>query len=463
MIIDKHGVNMKNETNKNKVGNPTSLKLRGESIMEKIVSLCKRRGFVFPGSEIYGGLANTYSYGPLGVELKNNIKKLWWKYFITDRDDMVGLDGPILLNRKVWEASGHVDNFKDELVECKKCHHRFRPDKLKDPSKCPDCGGQFTKSQKFSGMFKTIIGPVEEEGEIAYLRPETAQAIFVDFKNVLNSTNKKIPFGIGQIGKAFRNEITTGNFIFRTFEFEQMEIEYFIAPDEDWNKVFEAWVSYMHKFMDNIGLDPKKMHDHEIEGKERAFYSKRTIDMEYDFPFGQDELWAIAYRTDYDLTKHQEKSNEKLEYFDPQTNKKYLPHVIEPTFGVDRTILAVLSEAFEEEKLEGGETRTVLHLNPSVAPYKVAVFPLLHNKEELVKKARTVYEDLKKYFPVYWDERGNIGKRYRTQDEIGTPYCLTVDFDTLENDVVTVRDRDTMKQEKVKIKDLACYFMDKVC
>lgn len=440
---------MKNETDTDK--------------MDTIVSLCKRRGFVFPGSEIYGGLANTYSYGPLGVELKNNIKKMWWKYFITDREDMVGLDGPILLNRKVWEASGHVDNFKDELVECKKCHQRFRPDKLKDASKCPDCGGGFTKAQKFSGMFKTVIGPVEEEGEVTYLRPETAQAIFVDFKNVLNSTNKKIPFGIGQIGKAFRNEITTGNFIFRTFEFEQMEIEYFIAPDENWNKVFENWVGYMHKFMDQIGLDTKKMHDHEIEGKERAFYSKRTIDMEYDFPFGQDELWAIAYRTDYDLTRHQEKSNEKLDYFDDKTNKKYLPHVIEPTFGVDRTLLAVLSEAFEEEKLEGGEVRTVLHLNPSVAPYKAAVFPLLHNKPELVKKAKEVYHDLKKYFPVYWDERGNIGKRYRFQDEIGTPYCVTVDFDTLEKDEVTIRNRDTMKQEKVKIKDLACWFMDKVC
>lgn len=437
-------------------------------LMEKIVSLCKRRGFVFPGSEIYGGLANTYSYGPLGVELKNNIKKLWWKYFITDRDDMVGIDGPILLNQKVWQASGHVDNFKDELVECKKCHQRYRPDKLKDASKCPDCGGAFTKAQKFSGMFKTVIGPVEEEGEVTYLRPETAQAIFVDFKNVLNSTNKKIPFGIGQIGKAFRNEITTGNFIFRTFEFEQMEIEYFISPDEDWNKVFEQWVSYMHKFMDNIGLNVKKLHDHEIKGAERAFYSKRTIDMEYEFPFGQDELWAIAYRTDYDLARHGEKSNESMEYFDPTHStssgqgKKYIPHVIEPTFGVDRTLLAVLSEAFEEEKLEGGEVRTVLHLNPSVAPYKVAVFPLLHNKPELVKKAQEVYQELKKYFPVYWDERGNIGKRYRTQDEIGTPYCVTVDFDSLEKDVVTIRDRDTMKQEKVKIKDLACWFMDKI-
>lgn len=452
------------------------MKKETDNVMDKIVSLCKRRGFVFPGSEIYGGLANTYSYGPLGVELKNNIKKLWWKYFITDREDMVGIDGPILLNRKVWEASGHVENFKDELVECKICHQRFRPDKLKDASKCPDCGGQFTKAQKFSGMFKTVIGPVEEDGEVTYLRPETAQAIFVDFKNVLNSTNKKIPFGIGQIGKAFRNEITTGNFIFRTFEFEQMEIEYFIAPDEDWNKVFEDWVKYMHGFIALVGLDKKKLHNHEIIGKERAFYSKRTIDMEYEFPFGVDELWAIAYRTDYDLSRHQEKSNESMEYFDPssavraelsdrisgQAGKKYLPHVIEPTFGVDRTMLAILSEAFEEEKLASGEVRTVLHLNPAIAPYKVAIFPLLHNKPELVKKARAVYDELKKYFPVYFDERGNIGKRYRYQDEIGTPYCVTVDFDSLEKDEVTVRDRDSMKQEKVKVKDLACWFMNKI-
>ena len=429
--------------------------------MEKIVSLCKRRGFVFPGSELYGGLANTYSYGPLGSELKNNIKKAWWKYFVQDREDMVGLDGPILLKAKVWEASGHVENFKDSLVECKKCHHRFRPDKLTDASKCPDCGGAFTPEKMFSGMFKTVIGPVEEEGVVTYLRPETAQAIFADYKNILSSTNLKIPFGVGQIGKAFRNEVTTGNFIFRTYEFEQMEIEYFISPDTDWNKIFEEWLAYMRGFLQNIGLKDERLHNHEIPDKERAFYSKRTIDLEYDFPFGQDELWAIAYRTDYDLGRHQKFSGENLEYFDDETGKKYLPHVIEPTFGLDRTVLAILGEAYEEEKLPDGEMRVVLHLAPLVAPYKVAVFPLLKNKPELVAKAQEILATLKKEFNVFWDDRGNIGKRYRYQDEIGTPYCVTVDFDSLEKGTVTVRDRDTMKQERVAIADLPTYLYEK--
>jgi len=430
-------------------------------LMQKIVSLCKRRGFVFQNSEIYGGLANSYDYGPMGVELKNNIKNAWWKYFIHDREDMTGIDGGIILNPKVWEASGHVKNFKDPLVECKNCHHRFRPDKLKDSSKCPDCGGKFTKAKMFSGMFKTVIGPIEEEGLVAYLRPETAQAIFTDYKNVLSSSNMKIPFGIGQAGKAFRNEITTGNFIFRTYEFEQMEIEYFIEPKADWNKIFENWVKYMHDFMDIIGLNRKKMYDHEISEADRAFYSKRTIDMEYDFPFGQDELWAVAYRTDYDLSNHQWASRENLEYFDDKSGMRYIPHVIEPTFGVDRTVLAVLSEAYEEEKLKGGETRIVLKLSSKVAPYKIAVFPLLKNRPELVKKAREVYKELKKDYRCEFDDNGNIGKRYRRQDEIGTPYCVTVDFDTLKDKAVTVRDRDSMKQERVKIAKLAGYFNKK--
>ncbi|MDI6717627.1 MAG: glycine--tRNA ligase [Patescibacteria group bacterium] len=424
------------------------------NIMEKIISLCKRRGFVYPGSEIYGGLANTYDYGPLGTELKNNIKKAWWKYFIQNRDDMVGIDGGILLNPKIWEASGHVENFKDALIECKKCHKRFRPDKLGDTAKCPECGGEFTPAKTFSGMFKTIIGPVEEEGLVAYLRPETAQTIFADYKNVLSSTNMKIPFGIGQIGKAFRNEITTGQFIFRTLEFEQMEIEYFINPVSDWNKIFEDWVNYMHNFMDVIGLNRKKMYNHEIPDTERAFYSKRTIDMEYQFPFGQEELWAIAYRTDYDLSRHQKYSGESMEYFDEKENKKYIPHVIEPTFGVDRTFLAIMSEAYNEERLENGETRIVVKFNSRVAPYKAAVFPLVSNREELVSKAREIYGGLKKNFNVFWDDRGNIGKRYRYQDEIGTPYCVTVDYDTLKDGTVTVRDRDTMKQERAEISDL---------
>jgi len=425
--------------------------MAGQNNLEKIVALCKRRGFVFPGSEIYGGLASTYDYGPLGVELKNNIKQAWWKYFVQDRIDMTGLDGGIILSPKIWEASGHVANFKDPLVECKKCHHRFRPDKLADSSKCPDCSGEFTEVKMFSGMFKTTIGAIEEEGLTAYLRPETAGAIFANYKNVLDTTNTKVPFGIGQIGKAFRNEITTGNFIFRTLEFEQAEIEYFIAPDADWNSIFEQWLEYIYGFAELIGLPRKEFFNHEIPDGERAFYSKRTIDIEYQFPFGQDELWAIAYRTDYDLSRHQEASGTNLEYFDDATGKRFLPHVIEPTFGVDRTLLAVLSQAYDDSDGK----RTVLRLSPKLAPFKAAVFPLLKNKPELVEKARGVYQDLKKHFNIVWDERGNIGKRYFSQDEIGTPYCITVDFETLENDTVTIRERDTMKQERIAISDIA--------
>ncbi|MBU1136993.1 glycine--tRNA ligase [Patescibacteria group bacterium] len=430
--------------------------------MEKIVSLCKRRGFIYPGSEIYGGLANTYDYGPLGAELKNNIRQAWWKYFIQNRDDMVGIDGGVIINPKIWEASGHIKEFKDPLVECKKCHKRFRPDKLKDVSKCPECSGEMTREKLFSGMFETIIGPVKKEGTAVYLRPETAQNIFINFKNVLDSTNIKIPFGIGQIGKAFRNEITTGQFIFRTIEFEIMELEYFIAPDAKWKKIFEEWVEYMREFMDIIGLDRKKMRDNEIPEKERAHYSKRTIDLEYEFPFGQDELWAIAYRTDYDLKNHQEMSGQNLEYFDEKAKKKYIPHVIEPTFGLDRTILAVLTEAYQEEKLDNGEIRTVLKLNPNLAPYKAAVFPLLRNKPELVAKAKEVYNSLKNHFTIIFDDNGNIGKRYRRQDEIGTPACVTIDFESLKNNDVTVRDRDTMKQERIKIENLVKYLYERL-
>lgn len=424
--------------------------------MEKVVSLCKRRGFVYPGSEIYGGLASTYDYGPLGVELKNSIKRLWWKYFIQQREDMTGIDGGIILSPKVWEASGHVANFKDALVECKKCHHRFRPDKLKDPTKCPDCGGEFTEPKMFSGMFKTSIGPVEEEGLTVYLRPETAQAIFANYKNVLDSKNMKLPFGIGQIGKAFRNEVTTGNFIFRTLEFEQAEIEYFIAPDSDWSSTFESWVEYIYGFADVIGLPRKQFVNHEIPDEERAFYSKRTIDIEYQFPFGQDELWAIAYRTDYDLSRHQEASGKSMEYFDDVAGKRFIPHVIEPTFGIDRTVLAVLGEAYDDSDPE----RVVLHLKPALAPYKAAVFPLLRNKPELVAKAREVYDMLRKEFMTAWDDRGNIGKRYLAQDEIGTPACITVDFQTLEDGTVTVRDRDTKEQKRVAIPELTALIGD---
>lgn len=437
-------------------------KPKTERTMDKIVALCKRRGFVYPGSEIYGGLANTYDYGPLGTELKNNIKQLWWKYFVHDREDMVGLDGGIISSEKVWQASGHIKNFRDPLIECKNCHKRFRPDKLEDASKCPECGGDFTEEKQFSLLFKTMIGPVEGDQVVAYLRGETAQNIFINFKNVLNSTNVRIPFGIGQIGKAFRNEITTGNFLFRTIEFEQMEIEYFISPQTKWQKTFEEWVNYIHDFMDIIGLERKKMHNIEISESERAFYSKRTIDMEYDFPFGQDELWAIAYRTDYDLSNHQKYSKHDLQYFDHQNKKKYIPHVIEPTFGVDRTLLAILTSAYTEEEVKD-EKRIVLKLHPNVAPYKVAVFPLLRNKPKLLNKAKEIYFELKKYFKCEFDDNGNIGKRYRRQDEIGTPYCITVDFDTVEKDnKVTLRDRDTMKQERIKIGELLETLKDKL-
>lgn len=422
--------------------------------LEKIVSLCKRRGFVYPSSEIYGGLANSYDYGPLGVELKNNIKNEWWKYMVQDREDMVGLDGGIILNPKVWEASGHVKNFKDALVECKKCHRRFRPDKLKG-SKCPECKGELTEQKTFSGMFKTVLGPVEKDGLTAYLRPETAQAIFVNFKNIIDSNNKKIPFGIGQIGKAFRNEITAGQFIFRTLEFEQMEIEYFINPKDNWNKIFENWLEYVYGFAARIGLDKGNFYNHEIEEEERAHYSKRTVDIEYKYPFGQDELWAVAYRTNYDLSRHQECSKMDLTYFDGQ--ERYIPHVIEPTFGVDRTLLAILSEAYTEEK-----ERTVLKIKPNMAPFKTAVFPLLKNKHNLVEKAREVFDLVKKDFVCDFDDNGNIGKRYRRQDEIGTPCCITVDFDSLEKNDVTVRDRDTMKQERIKIEGLIGYLKEKL-
>jgi len=429
-----------------------------DNLMEKIVSLCKRRGFIFPGSEIYGGLANSFDYGPLGVELKNNIKNTWWKRFVHQRDDMVGIDAALIMNPKVWEASGHLKEFTDPLVECKKCHHRFRKDEwfIRDhgeKNKCPDCKGELTEAKQFNLMLKTFLGPVEDDSSIVYFRPETAQAMFVDFKNVLDTTRRKLPFGIAQIGKAFRNEITPGNFIFRTREFEQMEIEYFIK-EEDWKKTFEMWQKEMWSWMtDVLGLDKKDIHELDVPDGERAHYSKKTIDFEYDFPFGKSELYGLAYRTDFDLKNHFEEEP----YQDSESGEKLYPHVIEPTWGVDRSVLAVLCEAYKEE-----EDRIVLKLNPSLAPYKVAVFPLLKNKPELVAKATEVYHDLNKSFNVAFDDRGNIGKRYYSQDEIGTPFCVTVDFDTLEKDDVTVRDRDTMKQERVKVADLHKFLNDKL-
>jgi len=427
------------------------------NLIEKIVSLCKRRGFVFPGSEIYGGLANSWDYGPLGVELKNNIKNLWWKRFVHQRDDMVGIDAALIMNPRVWESSGHLKNFSDPLVECKKCHHRFREDKLEGKN-CPDCKGDLMSAKQFNLMLKTFLGPVEDDSGVVYFRPETAQAMFVNFKSVLDTTRQKIPFGIAQIGKAFRNEITPGNFIFRTREFEQMEIEYFIKQ-QDWKDFFEYWKKEMWGWMtEDLGLDKKNIHELDVPNGERAHYSERTIDFEYDFPFGKDELYGLAYRTDFDLKNHfKEAPYEDTSTDSGQVKEKFYPHVIEPSFGVDRSVLAVLCNSYVED----GE-RVILKLKPKLAPYKVAVFPLLKNKPELVKKSKEICSILRKEFSIIFDDRGNIGKRYYSQDEIGTPYCVTIDFDTLENNEVTVRDRDTMKQERIKIKDLVSYLNGKI-
>ncbi len=434
--------------------------------MDKIVSLAKRRGFVFPGSEIYGGLANSWDYGPLGTELKNNIKNLWWKRFVQQRDDMVGIDAALVMNPKVWEASGHLATFTDPLVECKKCNERMRADNLPEDLRCAKGGEhEFTEAKQFNLMLKTFLGPAEDDANVAYFRPETAQAMFVQFKNIATTSRKPIPFGIAQVGKAFRNEITPGNFIFRTREFEQMEIEYFIPQpktDEDWNKYFEAWKAEMIKWMrDDLRLNMEKVHEVEIPAEDRAHYSKRTLDFEYEYPFGTKELYGLAYRGDFDLKNHQDASGESLEYMDPQTNEKYLPHVIEPTWGVDRTFLVTLLSHYQEDG-EGDDKRVWLSLPAKLAPYKAAVFPLLKNKPELVAKARSIYDELRKHFNVAWDDRGNVGKRYYSQDEIGTPYGITVDFDTLEDNTVTIRDRDTMQQERINADDLVARIKSKL-
>jgi glycyl-tRNA synthetase len=422
-------------------------------MMEKIVSLCKRRGFVFPGSEIYGGLANSWDYGPLGTELKNNIKQLWWEKFVRRRDDMVGIDAALIMNPKVWEASGHLKEFADPLMECKKCNSRFRADKVDEHHPCPNCGAkdQFTPPINFNLMFKTFLGSTEDQANVAYFRPETAQAMFVDFKNVLDTSRKQVPFGIAQIGKAFRNEITPGNFIFRTREFEQMEIEYFIR-EEKWEESFETWRKEMLAWMEEVGIDMAKVHELDVPDGERAHYSKKTIDFEFDFPFGRDELYGLAYRTDFDLRSH----FKDAPYRDPVTNEEFWPHVIEPTWGVDRTMLAMLISAYTDEG-EGDKKRVYLKLPPRLAPYKAAVFPLLGNKPELEAKAREIYKGLKEKFMVAWDHRGNIGKRYYSQDEIGTPYCITVDFQTLEDGTVTVRHRDSATQERKAIAELDAF------
>lgn len=412
-------------------------------------------------------MANSWDYGPLGVELKNNIKQLWWRRFVHGRGDMVGIDAALIMNPKVWEASGHVSNFSDPLVECKKCHQRYRADTLEDA--CGQCGEtEFTAAKQFNLMFQTYIGPAQDQAHVAYFRPETAQAMFVDFRQVTETMRMRVPFGIAQIGKAFRNEITPGNYIFRTREFEQMEIEYFINPADDWNTHFEYWLGEMKAWLTDIGVK-KGLHYVDIPDGERAHYSKRTVDIEYEFPFGQSELYGIAYRTDFDLANHQKSSGQDLSYRDPASGEKYIPHVIEPTFGVDRTVLSVLLEAYAE--IEGGrttttesvkETEVVLRLPKSLAPVKVAVLPLA-KKPQLEELAQKIAGNLRTHWAVQYDASASIGKRYRRQDEIGTPYCVTVDFDSLEDKKVTVRDRDTMGQERVSIQELMQYLNEQLC
>lgn len=435
--------------------------------MEKIVSLCKRRGFIFQSSEIYGGLNGLWDYGPLGVELKRNLKSYWWRVMVHERDDVVGMDGSILMNRAVWKASGHEDTFTDPMIDCRTCKTRMRADQVIDKGKgkqCPSCGGKdLTEPRSFNLMFKTFVGATEDESSVTYLRPETAQAIFVQFKNVLEVSRKKLPFGIAQIGKAFRNEINPRNFTFRSREFEQMELEYFCPPEEGM-KLLEYWKEERLKFYENIGIPRAHLHVLTVLDAERAFYSKGTYDIEYDFPFGRQELEGVAYRTDYDLSQHQKASGKPLEYFDDETKQKFVPHVVEPSAGVDRTVLALICEAYSEDQApdEKGkmETRTVLRFHPRMAPIKCAVFPLLKNKEPLVAKAKEIVDLLRPHMFVFYDESGAIGRRYRRQDEVGTPFGVTVDFETLGEkdavlkDTVTLRERDSMKQERVAIKDL---------
>jgi glycyl-tRNA synthetase len=463
--------------------NTMAKKEEKNTVMENLIALCKRRGFIFQGSEIYGGLAGTWDYGPHGVALKNNIKHIWWKRFVLDRDDMYGMDAAILMNQNTWKASGHVAGFADPLVEDKKTKKRFRADHLLeeagiDPKgmslesmsavirekklKSPD-GNELSDVKQFNMMFRTHVGASEDDAAVSYLRPETAQGMFVNFKNIIDTFHPRLPFGMAQIGKAFRNEIAPRDFIFRTREFEQMEIEYFVDP-KSWEEAFSHFVKEVHAFTSDIGLPKKNVHELEIAPADLAHYSKRTIDFEFDYPFGRKELYGLAYRTDFDLKAHAAASNVDLSYFDEEAKTRFTPHVIEPSFGVDRTLLAVLASAYAEDEL-AGEKRTYLKLAPSVAPIKVAVFPLLKNKEALTAKAREIHKVLRKEFgAVEYDETGSIGKRYRRQDEIGTPFCVTVDFDTIEKDghPVTVRDRDSGAQEKLALRDLASYLSQKL-
>ena len=442
--------------------------------MEDIISLCKRRGFIYQGSDVYGGLSGTWDYGPLGVQLKRNIMNLWWRMFVDERDDIYGVDAAILMNPKVWQASGHVDTFVDPLCEDTVNHRRYRTDHiLKDNGidadgltmeqmdeviaergiKSPD-GNPLSKSRTFNMMFKTSVGATENEDSVAYLRPETAQGIFTNFKNVVDSFYPDLPFGIAQQGKAFRNEIAPRDFVFRSREFEQMEIEYFVNP-EKWQEAFDELLKSTHEFLEALGLNPDNIHELDVPPEDRAHYSKKTIDIEYDFPIGKEELMGIAYRTDFDLMNIQRVSGKSMEYTIKGTNEKFVPHVIEPSFGVERALMAVLSSAYREDE-QNGSKRVYLALPEHLAPVKFAVSPLLKNKPELVEKAREIYASLSKKNPgrVMWDDNGNIGKRYRRQDEIGTPHCVVIDFQTLEDDTVTVRERDTTEQRRVKVEEL---------
>ncbi|MDE2787683.1 MAG: glycine--tRNA ligase [Chloroflexota bacterium] len=425
--------------------------------MDKVLSLSKRRGFVFQSSEVYGGLGSTWDYGPLGVELKRNVKEAWWRSVVSERDDVVGLDAAILMHPRVWEASGHVENFSDPLVECRQCHRRFRQDQL-ETDVCPECGGEFTEPRRFNLMFRTFMGPVEDSSNEVFLRPETAQGIFVNFQNVQTATRKKLPFGIAQIGKAFRNEITPGNFTFRTREFEQMEIEFFVKPgtDDEW---LQQWVQSRFDWYVSLGIRPGNLRLREHAGDELAHYAKATYDIEYRFPWGWGELEGIANRADFDLGRHKEFSGEDLTYFDDEIHERYLPYVIEPSGGVDRATLAFWLDSYDEEP-DGNDTRTVLHFHQALAPVTVAVLPLSRNAR-LAPTARSVYDLVRRRFRCQFDDAQSIGRRYRRQDEIGTPYCVTVDFDTLDDHAVTIRDRDTMIQQRIPIARLLDVLQDR--
>ena len=465
--------NLGNNVNRH-VANMEKGFLMSQAKMEDIISLCKRRGFIYQGSDVYGGLSGTWDYGPLGVQLKRNIMNLWWRMFVDERDDIYGVDAAILMNPKVWRASGHVDTFVDPLCEDTVNHRRYRTDHiLKDNGidvdsltmeqmdeviaekgiKSPD-GNPLSKSRTFNMMFKTSVGATESEDSVAYLRPETAQGIFTNFKNVVDSFYPDLPFGIAQQGKAFRNEIAPRDFVFRSREFEQMEIEYFVNP-ENWEEAFDELLKATHEFLEALGLDPDNIHELDVPAEDRAHYSKKTIDIEYDFPIGKEELMGIAYRTDFDLMNIQRVSGKSMEYTIKGTNEKFVPHVIEPSFGVERALMAVLSSAYREDE-QNGSKRVYLALPEHLAPVKFAVSPLLKNKPELVEKAREIYTNLSKKNPgrVMWDDNGNIGKRYRRQDEIGTPHCVVIDFQTLEDDTVTIRERDTTEQRRVSINEL---------